>query len=437
VVDQKNKSTTNLWTVDVRSGDVRRLTTAQTSDSSPQWSPDGTRIAFVSKRGEDEVNALYVIPFGGGEAEKILDLAVANPKWMPDGKGIVVSTTVVPEIAQPSLDDTTIEPLKKELKRRKDSKMTAKVTENRQYRFFDRYLTDNLAHRLVLVDVAAKTFKDLTPGVDRLFNHSGDVFFDISPDGRTIALEFNTTTAPFRDYNNQDLYLLAADGSGEMKNVTPENKGGDGSPVWSPDGKSVYFTRQETPYYSGESSKLWRHDLTTGTNVPLTEQLDYSMADVEVSADGRTLWMTAEDKGVVPVFKMNADGSGFAAVHRDGTSTSLKVSGQTVVFLNDTTNRPNELLALDPATGRARRLTRFNDEFMAQIDLGKVESYQFKGANGADVHGWLVLPPGYDASKRYALVQLLHGGPHTMNRDSWTTAGTRRSSPPQAGSSRG
>lgn len=62
---------------------------------------------------------------------------------------------------------------------------------------------------------------------------------------------------------------------------------------------------------------------------------------------------------------------------------------------------------------------------MAQIDLGEVKPYWFKGASGADVHGWLVLPPGFDPAKTYPLVQLLHGGPHTMNRDSssyrWNT----------------
>lgn len=98
---EKNKSTSNLWVVDVASGAGRRLTTAAGTDGAPVWSPDGRRIAFVSKRGDDEVAALYVIPADGGEAEKLLELpyAVASPKWMPDGTSIVVSTTVIPELA--------------------------------------------------------------------------------------------------------------------------------------------------------------------------------------------------------------------------------------------------------------------------------------------------------------------------------------------------
>ncbi len=72
---EKNKSSSNLWTVALADGAVRQLTTApETSEDAPVWSPDGTRIAFTSKRGPDENATLYVIPFGGGEAEKIIEL---------------------------------------------------------------------------------------------------------------------------------------------------------------------------------------------------------------------------------------------------------------------------------------------------------------------------------------------------------------------------
>jgi dipeptidyl aminopeptidase/acylaminoacyl peptidase len=338
---------------------------------------------------------------------------------MPDGNGIVVATVVVPELAG-KMGKDDLAAMKKELKRRKDSKMTARVTENRQYRYFDHYLVDSAATRLVLVDVATKTFKDLTPGVDRLFNNSGDVNFAISPDGKTIALDFNSTPPPFRDNLNQDIYLLPTDGSGAMKNVTPENKGDDQSPVWSPDGKSVYFTRQKIPYYCGEFSKLWRYDVASGKSVPVTEALDYSIDAVQCSADGKTLWLSAEEKGVVPIFRVNADGSGLTAVFKEGTSTSVRAEHDTIVFLNDNTSRPNEIFVLDAASGKARQLTHVNDAFMAQLDLGKVESYWFKGAAGDDIHGWVVLPPGFDEKKTYPFIQLMHGGPHTMCRDSWS-----------------
>ena len=129
---EKNKSTTNLWLVDVAGGEPRRLTTANASDGSPRWSPDGTRIAFISKRGDDENNSLYILRRDGGEAEKIIELpySVSAPKWLPDGKGIVMATRVIPELAGKLAKDD-LAAMKKEIKRRKDSKISAKVSEAR------------------------------------------------------------------------------------------------------------------------------------------------------------------------------------------------------------------------------------------------------------------------------------------------------------------
>lgn len=418
---EKNKSTSSLWLVDVAGGTPRRLTNAPASDGSPVWSPDGTRLAFTSKRGDDEAASLYVMRTDGGEPEKILELpfGISAPRWMPDGQRLVIVTTVIPELAG-ALTPADLAAMKKEIKRRKDSKMTAKVTEDRQYRYFDHYITDSAANRLLVVTPATREFKDLTPKWDRLFTVSGEVTYDLAPDGKWIALTINTTPPPYRDFPNHDVYLLPTDGAGTLKNLTPENRGDDDGAVFAPDGKALLFGRQETPYYSGEFTKLWRHDLATGRNTPLTEALDYSIAGVKFSADGKTLWATIESKGIVPVFKLSADGTGLTPVYAQGTSSAIDLAAGTLVFLNDNTSRPNELFTLDQATGAVRQLTHFNDAFMAQIDLGRVESYWFEGANREQIQGWLVYPPGYDANKKYPLIELMHGGPHTMNRDSWS-----------------
>ncbi len=418
---EKNKSTQSLWLVAVAGGEPRRLTTAATSDSAPTWSPDGSRIAFLSKRGDDENNALYVLRRDGGEAEKILELpyALSTPKWMPDGKAVVVQTRVIPELVG-KWDKADLAAMKKEIKRRKDSKMTAKVTENRQYRFFDAWLTDNLASRLLVVDVAARTFRDLTPSRGYLFANGGDATFDIAPDGKSIALVMNSTRPPFRDDNNADIYLLAIDGKGEPRNLTADNSGSDSTPVFSPDGKFLVFARTPTSIHNGESRRVWRHDLATGKNTPLTAQHDWSFDEIKFSPDGAHLWLTAEEKGLLPIFRLALDGSGPPIpMFKEGTATGIDVAGRTVVFLKDTTSKPAELFTLN-GDGSAKALTHFNDAFMAQLDLGKVEGYWFKGADGAEIHGWLVYPPGYDADKKYPFVQLMHGGPHTMNRDSWS-----------------
>ncbi|MBM3847488.1 MAG: S9 family peptidase, partial [Verrucomicrobia bacterium] len=99
---EKNKSATHLWMVELPDGTPRRLTFApNATDTSPRWSPDGKRIAFTSKRAEDEGAALYVMRIDGGEPEKILELpySVSTPQWMPDGQRVIVATRIIPELA--------------------------------------------------------------------------------------------------------------------------------------------------------------------------------------------------------------------------------------------------------------------------------------------------------------------------------------------------
>ncbi|RPI26448.1 MAG: S9 family peptidase [Acidobacteria bacterium] len=417
----KNKSTANLWLVDVPSGKTRRLTAASAGDRDPDWSPDGSRIAFVSKRGDDEVDALYIMRTDGGEAERIVELpyAITTPRWMPDSKRIIAATRVIPELAG-KLEKSDMAAMRKEIKRRKESKMTAKVTDSRQYRYWDQSLTDNLAHRLVLIDVESKDLKDLTPRWDRLFSVTGEAVFDLSPDGKQVAVAINSTPPPYRERPNSDIYLLLTDGSGTPKNITPENPSADQRPRFAPDGKSLVFARNVRPIWSGENERVWRHDFATGKNSPLTASLDYSFGEYAFSPDAGTLWLMAEDRGLLPLFKMSSAGGDFLKVYGAGTSTNLDAGPGAVVFLNETFHRPSELYVLDPEAGSTRQLTHFNDELLAKIDFGKVESFTFTGADGREIQQWVIYPPGYDPGKKYPLVQLLHGGPHTMVRDAFS-----------------
>ena len=416
----KNKATASLWLTDLTNRKTRRLTQGSNSDTAPAWNDEGSRIAFVSKRGDDEVTALYVIDADGGEAEELVELpyGLSNPQWLPEQQGIVFATQVIPALAG-KLEKADLAAMKKEAKRRKDSKMTAYATEWRQYRYFDKNLTDQLANRLVRIDLASRTLTDLTPGFDRQFMFSGEVRFDIAPNGKQIALALNSTPPPFAKEPNNDIYLLPTDGSGGLKNLTADNSRNDDAPRFAPDGQSLVFVRQVLPTSAGELRRVWRHSLADGRNTPLTATVDLSIDEMAFSADGRTLWLQAEDRGQVPVFRMRADGSGFTKVFAEGSSTGLTTAQGQVVFLNENNQRAAELFVLDTRSGKARQLTHFNEALFASLDLGKVESHTFTGAAGDSVQLWLTYPPGYDPAKKYPLVQLLHGGPQTMVRDSF------------------
>jgi len=417
----KNKPTASLWITDIASATTRRLTFGSSSDGSAAWSADGNRIAFVSKRGDDESAALYVIATDGGEAEEVLELpfGVSNPQWLPGDRSVVFATQVIPELAG-KLAKADLAAMKKEAKRRKESKMTAYATEYRQYRYFDKNLTDKLANRLLRIDLDSKQVTDLTPSYDRAFTPGGETRFDISPDGQHIAVTLNSTLPPYATDPDSDIYLVPTDGSGTLKKLTSDNPRSDDSPQFAPDGKSIVFMRQVQPTSAGELRRLMRHDLASGRNTPLSANIDLSFDTVAFSADGRQLWLQAEDRGQVPIFSMRADGSKFTKVYTQGSNTGIRSAAGQLVFLNENNYRSAELFALNAKTGKARQLTQFNDDFFAGLDLGKVESHTFEGADDDPVQLWITYPPGFDPSKKYPFVQLLHGGPHTMIRDSFS-----------------
>lgn len=412
---EKNRAQNQIWLMDAQGTNQRRLTTADASDSAPVWSPDGSHIAFTSRRSDDEAPALYVLRLDGGEAEKILELpyGVVNPQWLPDGKGLVLGTNAIPALKGAwRVEDLAA--MKKEIKRRRENKMTAKVTEDRVYRFFDHWLTDELSSHLLKFDLETKTLKDLTPFSQSLFSSSGSFDFQIAPDGRTLALSLNTIPAPHQETDNNDVLLISLDGVHGVKNITTDNRGADSAPTFSADGKSLYYMRTNTPIYDGSSAKLWRYDVSNGKNIAVTEARDFSVAEFQVSKNNNQLWMAAEDHGETSIFSMKPDGGLFERVIRGGGIGKLKQTATHLFFLRSTFDRPNEIFSLDLMTKVVRQLTHFNDDLMAKFTLGKVEAYSFKGANDDLVQGWLIFPPDFDKNKTYPLLQLMHGGPHTM-----------------------
>jgi len=410
----KNRSTSALWLIDVASGASRRLTQGG-KDGSAAWSPDGKRIAFVSKRADDDAPALYVIAVDGGEARRVASApyGLQAPKWLSNSR-IAALTQVIPALAG-KLDKADLDALKKEIKRRKDSSMTAMATENRQFRFWDRNLPDDVADKLVAVDVESGALTDLTPGWSRLFATVMGPEFDVSPDGASIAMAINSTPPPYSKQPNLDVYRIPTDGSGKLQNLTPDNPFDDSHPRFSPDGRSIVFGRNHRSTY--DQTRLYRHDLATGANTPLTEGIDLSFGDFAFAPDGKTLVLVAEDRGSVALFRIGADGKGFARAYGEGTNHSVSVRGGATVFVHEDSTHPAEVYALDPGKPAPRRLTHLTDAVLATLDLGRSESREITGANGDRIQMWVTYPPGFDPSTRHPLVQILHGGPHTMARD--------------------
>jgi dipeptidyl aminopeptidase/acylaminoacyl peptidase len=413
---KENTTSTDLHLVNLGDGTTRQLTYTG-KDNSPVWSPDGNRIAFVSRR-DNAAGQIYLLDIAnGGEAQKITDLPVGvfSIKWFPAGDRIAFGANILPEYN----GDFAL--LKKLIEEKKESKVTAKVTENTMFRFWDKWLTDGYFPRLFSVNLADKKVTDLMPNTSNYFNMMGGVSFDISPDGNQIAVSMNTTEVPF-DVLNYDIYLLSADGSGTLNNITPDNPASDSNPVYSPDGQSIYYGKQEIYHFYADNVDIVRYQLNNQTHTNLTSETDLSASNWMFSADGKTIFFMAELNSRTAIFSIPAQGGRHTRIFDQGTSGNIRIGGQAkdhIIFSQHNINLPTEIFSIDTRGRNLKQLTRVNDEIVSDLKFGKVEDVTFKGANDADIQMFIVYPPDFDPSKKYPLVLMIHGGPHGVFGDNW------------------
>lgn len=403
---QANKGNGDIWLYDVRTGAARRFTTGKGGEGSPAWSPDGSRLLFTAKREDDERAQLYVIDIAGGEARRITDmpLGASAPKWFPDGKRIAFVSSTLPGVS--SLDS-----LRGIIKKRKDDKVNARISEHRLFRYWDRYLTDGYLDHLFIVDVDNEKVIDATPAMDRYFNYSGGIDFDLSPDGKEFLVTALTEGAPYNNLRT-DIYTLPTDGSGVMRNLTADNPSDDGAARYSKTGRYILYAKQLRLDRNAERVRLMRRDRANGEEIELCRNFDRSPSGWECDDNDNTVYFTAEHLGKESIFSVPMSGGAVTLLLHAGSNGSLQAGGGTLVFLHQHLSAPAELHAMNTDGSGFRALSAVNVAQRDSIRMGRVEDVMYEGAEGDSVQMFVVYPPDFTEKKRWPLLVLLHGGPH-------------------------
>jgi dipeptidyl aminopeptidase/acylaminoacyl peptidase len=406
------RSRTEIWTVPVAGGEARPfITSGSGSNSAPAWSPDGRQIAFVSSRGGNG-SQLYVIPVDGGEARALtsVDGGASGPVWSRDGRRILFVSSVTP----------AGDPIAKRLEAIAESGSQAKVFDDLQYRHWDEW-EDGLRSHVFVLDVGTGQTRDVTPGAYDTppLALGGFADYDISPDGTEVAFVRNTDVPSMVGTGN-DVWLVPAEG-GEPRLLTTSDAN-DVAPQYSPDGRYIGYLAMSRPAFEADRTQLLIYDRQTRLTRSLTADLDASVDYFAWSADSRTLWFQAQDRIFHATYRVPTAGGAVVKLTDGVYDGALQVSGdgRTMVAARQATDRPVDLYALDGSGTVVRQLTHQNRDLLARLALQPAEPFWATGAEGTPVQGFIVRPPDFDASRKYPVVLLIHGGPQGAWMDSWS-----------------
>jgi len=408
----KNNTATNLWLISSRGGSPVQLTYAeQGSNSKPRWSPDSKFLFFLSTRDKDTAQ-IFRLAIAGGEARQITDIAVGVTSFLvsPNGKTIALTAQVFPECQD----------LACSAKRKKDveeSPVKVRTITSLPFPRWDEWV-DGKRHHIFIMPAEGGEAKDITPGDwdSPIWTESGSEEVAFSHDSREIA--FSRFTENEALTANSDVYVMPVEG-GQPRAITT-NKGSDRTPLYSPDGRYIAYLATLRPDAASDMTRLFVYDRTTGTTKNLTEQLDRSIDSHVWSPDGKSLYISFEDRGLVPVARMDLADNRVTRLSATGVSGNVQPSadGSFVVFTNTNLSRPNEVFRLDvKASGTPVQLTFENQDLLKDIRFGEYSSFTFPGARGDTVQCWQVKPPDFDPRRRYPLLLLMHGGPENAWND--------------------
>ena len=428
-----NKGVNGLWLLKLDGKSTpQRLTAQGKSSAGPRWAPDGRSIYFTAV--QEGVNQLWRVDIApalaaGEKAPKTvmrdafearpqpavvtsgLPLDVGSVKLSPDGKQVLLGLDVFTDCAD-------LECTKKRLDERAAAKNTGVLYDKLFVRHWDTW-SDGRRSQLFLGEIGADgklgpRLKLMSRGIDgdvpsKPFGDESEYAF--SPDGKTVYFGARIAGKSEPWSTNFDLYAVPTDASAQPRNLTAANPAWDANPLPSADGKTLYYLAMKRPGFEADRFGLMALDLASGKTREVNPDWDRSAGSIQLSADGKTVFATADDNGQHPLFGIDVASGKVRQIVGEGHINGYDVAGNTLVFGRDHLRSPSQLFLTTVKGGKARQLTDRNADKLKDIAFGEREFFDFPGWNNERVQGYVVKPWNYEQGKKYPVAYLIHGGP--------------------------
>ena len=400
---EKSEHRGHIWLVSTDGGEPFQLTNGPNGDSNPQWSPDSTRLAFVSKRGGDRTQ-IWIIAIGGGEAKQLTHTTngASSPQWSSDGKRIAF------------LKNEEDSAAKEQRKKAGDDRIVMGVDDFKQQHLWA-IEVETLGDEPELLFNLPEEGSDENVNVDESQRlTAGDFHVNEprwSPDGKQIV--FISTPSPKADDTmfNGTVHIVDT----ETRNIRKltGHPGGASSPRWSPDGAQIVYLHSPAGYGQKDLHII---SAEGGTSTNLTAaQLDRN-ADLPVwSPNGENIYFIAMDRVRWQLYSASRTAGKIRQItHGDCVIGEISIAddGDTFLCSRSEPYAPADVYVGSIRTGEVKRLTQLNPQ-LENFTLGEVRVIRWQSSDGLEIEGLLCLPVGYEAGKSYPLIVEPHGGPRS------------------------
>ena len=390
---KENKRIGHIWRINSDGSNPIKMTNGENGESSPRWSPYGSVIAFITKRGEqdDAKNQIFIISNRGGEAEPLTEheTGVSNIQWSPDSKFIYF-------LANDAKSDE-----EKEREKVKDDVFA--FDENYQQR------------HLWKISVDSKESSQITEGDFSITNYK------LSRDGTKFA-HHRGPNPLYGSAEHNEVWIMNEDGTDAIQ-ITNNNVSEQGAQL-SPDNTTILFTsfsNEEFEFYYNDNiflapAKGNRHKL-------LLKKMPHEVGSTTWSKDGNSIYFTANTGVRTELFSVTVKGEKLAQLTKgDHALRNFRYYPKLDRFvfgINEQTNAGDIYTLENKRRASPQKVTKVYDYLNNEFRLPKQEAIQWKGTDGATVEGLLYYPLDYEKGKSYPLCVQTHGGPAASDKFSF------------------